>query len=229
MLRSTLPVIGLAAALVLPACGPSRKVSFNITQPATITFPAEANTILLIDRTKFADGWLNTLEGLLTGELPTDDRHAAQACLASLKSRLDDSPRYNVRILTNRFDGNSLSHAFPPVLGWDFISGLCRDNQSDIVVALEVFDSNFIVTNGSSIKKRTEGSGDNKREVEYTEYWAQGVGSVKLGIRTYSLRDSSIVDEQFLDRQNTWTATGVSPLDALALLISKSNSRSVKA
>ena len=67
---------------IISACGPSKNVSFNITQPAEITFPSDVNTILLIDRTKFDNNVLNTIEGILTGELPADDKHAAQEALA---------------------------------------------------------------------------------------------------------------------------------------------------
>jgi len=215
--------LSLAAAAMLAGCSSSKNVSFNITQPAEITMPSEANTILLIDRTKFNNGWLNTVEGILTGELPADDRAAAQEALNSLKRELDNSPRFSVKILPDRFDGNSVTAAFPDALKWEFINQLCVANQADIVTALEVFDSNFIITHGTRIKKRTEGTGDARREVEYTEYYAQGVGSIKMGIRTYYNKDKIIVDQQMIHKNNTWEGVGTSAADAVVALISKSN------
>ena len=209
--------------ILATSCGPGKHVSFNITQPAEITMPSEANTILLIDRTKFNNELLNTLEGLLTGELPADDKAAAQEALNSLKKELDNSPRFQVKILPDRFNGNSMTTAFPDALSWEFINQLCIANQADIIVALEVFDSNFIITNGQRIKKRTEGTGDARREVDYTEYYAQGVGSIKMGIRTYYNKDRRIIDQQMLSKNNTWEATGTSATDAVVALISKSN------
>ena len=208
---------------IISACGPSKNVSFNITQPAEITFPSDVNTILLIDRTKFDNNVLNTIEGILTGELPADDKHAAQEALNSLKNKLDYSPRFNVKILTERFSGNSMTATFPQPLPWNKIDELCIQNNAEVIVALEVFDSNFIITNGTRINKRTEGEGKNARQVDYTEYFAQGVGSIKMGIRTYHKKDRTIVDQQMLNPKNTWEAIGSNPIDAAAALISKSN------
>jgi hypothetical protein len=209
--------------IIATSCGSTKTVTFNVTQPAEITMPAEAHTILLIDRTKFGNEMMNMIEGILTGELPTDDKAAAQQALISLKDKLNYSPRFSVKILPDRFIGNSMGSAFPDALSWDFINKLCIDQQAEIVIALEVFDSNFITTNGKRVKKRTEGEGVNKREIEYTEYYAEGVGSVKMGIRTYYNKDKTIVDQQMFAKNNRWEATGTSAADALAMLISKSN------
>jgi hypothetical protein len=166
---------------------------------------------------------LNTIEGILTGEMPGDDKMAAQEALMNLKNSLGNSPRFNVKILPDRLEGNSMTATFPQALSWDVIDKLCKDNLTEMVVSLEVFDSDFIVTNGSRIKKKSLGEGTNKREVDYTEYFAQGVGNVKIGIRTYYNKDKAIIDQQMINKSNTWESTGTTPMDAIALLISKSN------
>jgi tetratricopeptide (TPR) repeat protein len=222
-IRSSLFIPTIFSTLIISSCGPSRTVSFNVTRPAEITLPSEVNTILLVDRTKLSNETLNTIEGILTGEMPGDDKAAAQEAMMSLKNSLDNSPRFNVKILPDRLEGNSLTAAFPQALGWDIIDKLCKNNQTEIVICLEVFDSDFIVTNGSRIKKKTLGEATNKREVDYTEYYAQGVGSVKIGIRAYNNLNKTITDQQMIEKNNTWESTGQTPVDALALLISKSN------
>ncbi len=217
------PVFFTSVVLWMSACGPSKKVSFNITRPAEITLPSDVNTILLVDRTKFDNEALNTIEGILTGEMPADDRVAAQEAMNSLKKKLDQSPRYNVRILPGRMAGNSITAAFPEAIPWNVIDSLCNSNNSDVVVCLEVFDSNFIITNGTRVKKKMEGEGKNAKEVSYTEYYAEGVGSIKMGIRSYYNKEKTIFDQQMLHKNNTWEATGTSAVDAAAALISKSN------
>jgi hypothetical protein len=215
-------VLLLIAALIIASCGHSKYVTFSVTQPAEITLPSEVNTILLIDRTKFDNKMLNTIEGILTGELPGDDRAAAQEALNSLSNKLGYSPRYSVKILPDRFAGNSMTSAFPQTIPWNRIDSLCKTNNADVVVALEVFDSNFIITHGSRQKKKTESDGKNTREVAYTEYYAQGIGSVKMGLRSYYNKERRIIDQQMIDKKNTWEATGTTALDAAAALISKS-------
>ena len=213
----------LIAGFIISSCGPSRIVSFNVTRPAEITLPSDINTLLLVDRTKFRNKITNILEGILTGELPEDDKIAAQETMISLKNMLGNSPRFHVKIMPDRLEGNSMSAAFPDALKWDVIDKLCENNNAEAVVCLEVFDSNFIVTNGKRIKKKSVGEGPKKQEIEYTEYYAQGVGSVKIGIRTYHKKDKTIVDQQMITKNNTWHATGTSVMDAMRLLISKSN------
>ncbi len=213
----------LTAGILFSSCGPTRTVSFNITRPAEITFPSDVNTILLVDRTKFSDDMFNILEGLITGELPADDKIAAQMALINLKNKLSYSPRFNVKIYPERLVGNSMTVAFPQPLSWDKIDQLCADNASQIVVCLEVFDSDFIITHGIRNKKKSIGVGTEKREVDYKEFYAQGVGSINMGIRAYYNREKVIVDEQMISLNNSWEGTGSTPMDALAMLVSKSN------
>ncbi len=213
----------LITIVFLTACGPTKTVSFNIIQPAQITLPADAQTILLVDRTKFKSATWNTIEGILTGELPTDDRVAVQEAMNTLKNNLLNSPRFNVKVSPERLIGNSMTATFPSPLSWEKIDSLCASEHADIVVAMEVFDTDFFVTNGSRVKKRTVGEGNNKREEAYTEYFAQGVGGIDFGIRAYYAKDRTIVDQQMLSDQHTWEGVGYSPIDAIGALISKSN------
>lgn len=224
MKNSTKTLLSIAAAgIMMFSCSPSRIVSFNVNQPAEITFPSEANTILLVDRTKLANEKVNIIEGILTGELPSDDKAAAQEALMGLMNSLNNSPRFNVKLSPERLKGNSLTAAFPDALSWDVIDKLCKTNNADIVIALEVFDSNFLVTNGKRMKKKFVGEGANKREVEYPEFFASGVGSVKMGIRVYYNKDKTIVDQQMFNPSNSWEGAGSTPMEALSLLINKSN------
>ena len=207
--------------LSLNACGPSRTVSFNVTRPAEISMPAEAKTILLVDRTKYKNQTMNVIEGILTGELPGDDRFAVQEAMNALKNTLYNSPRFSVKVSPERLEGNSLSAVFPEPLKWEQVSSLCSKENAEILVALEVFDSDFIVIPGSRIKMKMVGEGNNKQEVEYKEFYAQGAGSVDFGIRTYYLNEKKIVDQQMVSEDHTWEGTGSTPVEAMGLLISK--------
>lgn len=207
--------------ILITACGPSRIVSLNVTRPAEISLPADVQTILLVDRTKFKNQTMNVIEGILTGELPGDDRFAVQEAMNALKETLYNSPRFNVKVSPERLEGNSLSAVFPDPLTWEQVNSLCSKENAEILVALEVFDSDFTVWPGSRIKKKTVGEGTNKQEIEYTEFYAQGAGSVDFGIRTYYLNEKKIVDQQMVSESHTWEGTGSTPIEAMGLLISK--------
>ena len=223
MITSFLQRLSLATlTLIIFACGPSRNINLTVTRPAEISFPSDTRTLLLVDRTKFESNAVNTLEGILTGELPADDRVAAQEALVSLKNRLNTSPRFEVKLFPDRLTGNSLTAAFPAALTWAQVNRLCTTNNAEVLISLEIFDSDFIVTNGTRIKKRFEGEGTNRREVEFTEYYAQGLGNLKMGIRVYHNASKTIVDQQLFDEKKSWEAVGKDATDAAALLISKS-------
>ena len=194
----------LIAIVFLASCGPSKTVSLSVIRPAQITFPSDAQTILLVDRTKFKSGALNVIEGILTGELPTDDRVAVQEAMNTLRNTLTNSPRFNVKVFPERLEGNSITSVFPDPLPWEKIDSLCSAEQADIVVCMEVFDTDWIVTRGTRIKKKSVVEGKNTREVEYTEYFAQGVGNIDFGIRACYPKDRTIVDQQMLSDTHTW-------------------------
>lgn len=75
--------------------------------------------MLLVDRTKFNNKMVSILEGILTGEFPDDDKISAQETMMRLKNKLDYSPRFNVKILPDRLEGNSMTAAFPDALKWE--------------------------------------------------------------------------------------------------------------
>lgn len=221
----TLRFAGLPSAMLLlfglVSCGPGRLVSLRVTRPAAITFPSDVATLVLVDRTKPDNQAINILEGIITGEMPDEDRIGAQEAVNSLNNELQNSPRFKARVHPGRLVGNSLTAAFPQPLDWPLVQRICSEEKSDMLVSLEVFDTDFVVTNGNRIKRRTEGTGAKAREIEYTEYYARGVGNVKMGIRAYHPKTNTILDQQIFSDTKSWEAVGRTVADAVALLISK--------
>ena len=202
-------------------CGSMRSVGISSMRPAEITFPSYVNTLLLVDRTRFDNSAVNIIEGVLTGELPGADKAAAQEAINSLQQTLLASPRFKVIRAAEILSGNSITQAFPDALQWNVIEGLCLRYQTEAVVALEIFDSNFIVTSGTRKKKKTVEEKGVKKEIEVDEYYAEGVANVKIGIRLYDPKPKSIVDQQLFTKMKRWEATGNNITDAIAKLIQK--------
>jgi len=208
--------------LFIGACSLSRPVYLNTLRPADIHLDSTIQTLLLVDRTQFdRNDWLSIGEGLLTGELPYEDRAAAQEALNSLKNKLQESPRYQIVIARERLKGNSLSAAFPPPLSRESQRDLQRQYQADALLCIEIMDSDFIVTDGKRKVKRTVGEGDNQREVEVDEWYAEGVGDLKLGFRLYDIDGNNIVDQELISENKVWRAAAASKAEALAKLLGK--------
>jgi len=213
----------LSALSIFALTSCMRTVTMNSMRPAEITFPSHIQTLLLVDRTKFEKSAVNIIEGALTGEMPGSDRAALDAAMNTFQQTLANTPRFNVKRASEILNGNSITSAFPTPLSWHDIEELCKRYEADAVVAIELFDSDFIVTNGKRMVKKTIDQNGVKKEIEVPEFYAEGVGNVTMGFRVYDPANKNIVDQQVFSQSNTWQATGATVQDAIAHLIARNN------
>lgn len=216
--------LALIINLILASCGGQKPVTIQTMRPADINIDPAIQTVLLIDRTKPSKkgNWINIGEGILTGEMPEQDKAAAQELLNSLKNALQSSPRFEVLIAAERLEGNSLTAAFPEPLPEHLQFNMLNRYRADALIVLEVMDSDFIITEGKRRVKKTVGSGENRREIEVDEYYAEGLADIKVGIRLYNPRNKELIDQQLISKTNTWSAAADNKAGALAALISRS-------
>jgi hypothetical protein len=219
-----LPLFFVLLSLGVSQCG-MRHVYINAMRPAEITFPSYVNTFLLLDRTKFEKKAKNTIEGLLTGELPGEDKAGLEEAMNSFQTTLRQSPRFQMVRATESLNGNSLTGAFPDALAWGQIEELCKKYNTDAVVAIEIFDTDFIVTSGKRRVKKTLSEKDEKgvqKVIEVDEYFAEGIGNAQIGFRLYDPRAKTVADQQLFKHSKRWEAVGTSIADALVKLVQKS-------
>ncbi len=210
----------LIVALFLGGC--MKSVSISTLRPAAIDIPSEVQTIVLVDRTKFERQAIGILEGVLTGEGINEDRDGVLAMFTALQNNLRNSPRYVVKQEPQRLIGNTITGSLPDALSWRIVDDLCRRHSADAVLAVEVFDSDFIVTNGKRKNTRTvEDKDGNKVEQEYTEFFAEGIGNVRIGLRLYNNVSRSIEDQDIYTQNRTWEASATNPREAASKLIAK--------
>lgn len=209
----------LMVMVILASC--MRTVTMDSMRPAEITFPSNVKTLLLLDRTKFEKQAVNIIEGVLTGEMPGSDRAALEAAMGAFQQTLSYTPRFAVKRASESFAGNSITAAFPPPLSWKDISELCKRYEADAVVAIEIFDSDFIVTDGKRMVKKTVEQNGVKKEIEVAEFYAEGVGNVKIGFKVYDPSNQNIIDQQLFNQSNTWQGSGSTAQHALAQLIAR--------
>lgn len=208
-------------AMVFSGC--MKSVSISTMRPAIINIPSEIQTIVLVDRTKYEREGVAILEGILTGEGINEDRDGVMALFSSLQNNLRNSPRFVVKQESQRLLGNSLSGNFPEPLSWRIIEDLGRRHNADAVLAVELFDSNFIMTNGKRKSTRTVENKEGKKvEEEYTEYYAEGVGGVRIGVRMYNIAQRTIEDQDIYTQNRKWESSAASLREALAKMVEKS-------
>ncbi|MEZ5275460.1 MAG: DUF6340 family protein [Opitutaceae bacterium] len=211
-------ILGL---LGLAGCSSTRSVSMNAMNPAEMTFPKEIRTILIVDRSEFHDGTVGLLESVLTGEIPDQDRKGLQTMISELRNQLAWSGRFRTVVASEVLPGNSLTGVFPDPLDWSQIDTLTRKYSADAVLSIEIFDSDFIITDGRRLVKKTVKEEGGETEVQVTEYFAEGVANMNIGFRIYDPKSRDILDEDIYSRTNRWEARGSSLQDALLALDDK--------
>jgi hypothetical protein len=208
-------------AYVFSGCSSTRIVTMNATQPAEITFPSYVNTLLVLDRTRFENSTASTIEGILTGELPQEDKAGLQELINSFQQTIAASPRFEIRNASESLEGNSMGSAFPDALPWSKIEELCKRYNTEAVISIEIFDTDFIVTDGKrKVKKEIEENGV-KKEIEVNEFFAKGIGNLTIGLRIYDPKSKKMIDQQLVKKSNTWQATGSSVGEAIEHLVRK--------
>lgn len=204
-------IVGL---LLFTACSGSRTVTLNSMRPAEITLPATTRTLLILDRTKTEKNAANVLEGIFSGELPGEDRAGSQELLVALNNQLGRTDRFNVIVAEEYLQGNSMTSVFPETLSREMIDRLAIKYNVDAIVAVELLDSDFVVTRGkSNVNEKTKG--------QNLSFYARGIGNITIGIRLYDCNEYKVIDQQLLTNSHSWETTANSVPEAVAQLTSK--------
>ena len=95
-------------------------------------------------------------------------------------------------------------------MSWNEIGNICRRYNTDAVLVLEGYDTDFIVTKG---KKEDGAEGKN--------FYAKGVGSINMSIRLYDNKNHTMADEYTFNNRSTWDASAGSADDAVKALIGR--------
>ena len=190
-------LIPLLAIAFLTLAAPT--MNFNVIIPALRDVPDHIKVAAMIDRTLVEDDASNVIEGLITGELIGEDKLATQILMDGVHAMLENAATVSI-IRTREVykGGSSFSAAFPEPLSWEEIEALCQKYEADAIVAIEKFDSDFIIVPG-----------------------VRQVATVKAGIRMYDPVSKSIVDQYQYSHQESFGSGELSIEAALNGLISK--------
>jgi hypothetical protein len=154
-------------------------MNFDVMVPAAVNFPDHITSVAMIDRSHREDKVLNTLESGLTGEMIGEDKLATQILMDGIHSIMVNSATLDfIRTPEVMEAGSSVSASFPASLDWETVEELCKKYNANAILAIEMFDSDFIVVPRIS----------------------QTV-TVTAGIRMYDPLTRSIIDQYLFDHQ----------------------------
>jgi len=197
----------IASLLLLSGCGASR-ISFDIPVPAVQTVPDDIKSIAIVNRSLPSNKDMNMLEGVLTGEGLDQDSLPMQFVLRGLDESLRGSAMFRVVKIPEVLVGSGVGTLLPEALPWETVESLCEKYNTDALIALEAYDSDFIITGASA--------SNNLLNIE-----ARGVVTVNCGFRMYHPASRIILDEYMYRHQMNWGGGGFSVVAAADALINR--------
>lgn len=199
------PTLLLLAFLGLYAASCTKSVSLQVLQPAEMALPEHINVIATIDRSKPANGFINVLEGLFSGESIGQDRRGRERALEGLTYSLTRTPRFSVRGTDVVLEGANTAVNMAPALSWKEVESICKQYGADAVVAIEKYDTDNAVYTTTYSEKYKDKEGNERTRIRHR---AHARINVTIGWRLYDPTLKIIHDEFSVNLSDEATATG---------------------
>ncbi|MFN7326196.1 MAG: DUF6340 family protein [Chitinophagales bacterium] len=211
-MKKYFPFLLLLVVSVLLANCKFQSARLTILQPAHFTVPEHISKVAVVDRSKPSNGWLNVLEGVLTGEAIGQDRRSREEAVSGLIEGLRNTPRFEVIRTGIEMTGTRAGANLPAPLSWAEVERICQLHRADAVVTIESFDTNT----GIQTQRRENTQKDkNGKQVVTIDYRSEMRTAVTMGWRMYDPSSKNILDEWTTDDFLVSDATGDSEQAAL--------------
>jgi hypothetical protein len=182
----------LLMGLILLVFSSSAWVNLTLVRPSELVIPEYIKSIALIDRTKQEDTKQNKTEQILTGEAYHQDEQAVLQLAEGFIEACSGTKRFVTVRTAERLIANGTKSTFPTPLDWDTVTDLCNKNQTDALLSIEIFDTDFILTHSPIT---FEPRNINGKMVTLPVIRATGVAVINIGIRLYDAANRVILDE----------------------------------
>lgn len=208
---------GLILILAWSSCTTTTKL--DVLQPAAFSVPSHIERIVTIDRSKPSKGFLNFLEGVVTGEGLGQDKRGREYALRGVTDALTRTPRFEVRSSAVELTGSKSGDRMIEPLSWSEIDMIAKQYDVDAVLAIEKYDTDqSSSTRSRQVKRKKDGQ-------EYTEtvYDSKIDMRVHIGWRLYDNDRRVIVDEFEVTEGGNDSASGSSEEEAVRRLTNQSD------
>lgn len=199
-------------AIIASSCK-TAYVSIEVLKPAEISIPGDHEKITVINRSLPGKGHKggNFVEGLFSGEGIHQDKNASYNCVRSFALNVNEAPKYLVNFAEDfELDGVG-GGKWPLPIHWDSVRAITDYYDTDILIALETFDSD---------SRRYSDSRSKDDGVEYLE----GIQvTINAGWRIYDPENETIIDQNNFIDHKIWEDTDNDLDDAKRGIPSKRN------
>ena len=211
----------ILSLMVALACScATQQLYLNVTQPAPVTIAPEIKTIGIIDRSNPTDQTksLDKLDKVLSLEGSKLDSIGTLEAIKGVTRELAANDRFNeVKLLSGlQFKTSSLG-GMPRPLTWEQVDGICSDNGTQALFALELYDTDTRISYSTEPGKIKTLLGD----IPALNHRASMETVVKTGWRIYSPSNRTILDEHIIAESIVFSGQGLNPVAAIAGMINR--------
>lgn len=206
-------------AIVFCSCKSTELVYLSVQEPAPVTLPSYIKTVGVVNRTKPEDNMkaVEVVNKLFSLESVNLDREGALSSMNGLADELDKNNRFTDVKLIDIDLRTPAPGMFPSALSWEQVERICRDNNTEALFALELFDTNSQISYATSPTTVHTPLGD----VPAIEHHASMLTTVKTGWRIYDPSSRNILDEHPIVRNITLSGSGINPVAAANAIIGR--------
>jgi len=193
-------------------------VKLTLVKPSELMMPDHVQSIALIDRTKQDEDPKNKVEQVLTGEAFRQDEQAVLQLMEGFIEACSGTQRFVTVRTAEKYTSNGTKSTFPTPLDWNIVTDLCKKHQTNALLSVEIFDTDFILTNSPIKVDYQDESGKTRTRLEFH---ASGVAVINMGIRLYDGANRVILDEFQTTRRMNFDGQGNTLQAALNMLLDK--------
>lgn len=214
-------ISAILISIILASCSSMNYLTIGVTEPAPVYLSSKIQTVGVIDRSLPTEKIKNIdiLDKILSIEGKDLDKDAAQKAVSGLYDELKTFNRFvSVKMINNSNIKSPGIGAFPPVLTWDQVNQICKDNNVEGLFVLSFYDTD------ASIDYKTipvEVNGPLGVKVQTVETQATINTRIKTGWRIYNPVNKVIADEYIINRNVVSSGRGINPLKAAYAIIGR--------
>lgn len=215
-MKKLVSTLGICAIYILLSS--SAWVRLTLVRPADLMIQENIRSIAIIDRTVQEETKKNKIEQVVTGEAFHQDEQAVRQIAEGFIEACSGTKRFETVRTLERFMADGTKTTFPTPLDWNLVSELCTKYNTNALLSIEIFDTDFLLTNNPvKIDTQTEDGKVNTR----VEFRANGVAVINLGIRLYDPENRLIIDEFQTSHRLNFDAQATTLQAALNQLLDK--------
>ncbi len=187
------------------SCSSTINMQVLVKKPANFVIPKDIKKITLINKSK-GNAW-SVIDGILTGEMPHQDKHQSESCINGMQQILFNNSTINFSRHPMRLDAErGSSTGFGNPMSWSMADSLAEIYSADALLVLEYFDTDFSVRDITDYSKNSE-------------IYIRGTAKARAGFRFYDIKARAVIYEKNYSFFQTYSQHAVTKAEAIARLI----------